>query len=138
MPEIIPGELILLAVDGDAAVLDAIGVTPDGCTEIGLVILGIVVFQVVETQHDITQFTVSVRHQQRNDAPTVVGDAHFHPGSVPDGVELRRLFAARSHHENHGSEKDFLHNYLTLNFLPIFNGVDALMPLSLHIAPTVV
>ena len=106
MPEVIAGELVLLAVDGEPAVLDAVGIAAYGCSEIGLVAARIVVLQVIETQDHVAQHAVPVRNHERDYASAIVGNADFHPGTISDGVEFRGLTIASHRGGQDGHEGD--------------------------------
>ena len=93
--EVVPGQLILLAVDGDEAILDTIRIAADGCSEVGLVPLGIIILEVVEAQHYVAENPVAVRHQQRDYASAVIGDADLHPGIVLQSVKFGAPGAAQ-------------------------------------------
>ena len=82
VPEIVLRQVIFHPVKGELALGDAVGIAADGGAEVGLVVLGIVVLDLVEAQHHVTLYPVLVRQDDGHDTGAEVGDGHFHPGFV--------------------------------------------------------
>ena len=91
--EIVGRQAVFHAVQGELALVDAVGIAADGGAVVGLIVLGIVVLDLVKSQDHVPLHAVLVRHDERRDAAAVVGDGHLHPGIVVKlvhTVSLRR------------------------------------------------
>ena len=85
--EIVDRQLDGVSVDGQTAMVDAVGITSDGCSEVGLVILGKISLYAVKTQHYIAHPAIASRHLKSHNASAIVGDGHFHAAAALDAVE---------------------------------------------------
>ena len=96
MAKIVGRQLDGVAVNHQDALVDAVGITADGCTKVaGLVD---VIRDAVESKYDIAQRVVFVRHHDGHDTTTEVGDADFHAIGIFDGKQTCR-FAVDFAHE---------------------------------------
>ena len=86
---IVGDELVLLAVERELAVADAVAIATDECTEVAAVgtILDIVGY-VVMTQAHVGHLAVLVGHHDADDASAEVGEAYFHACCVLQYVKL--------------------------------------------------
>ncbi len=80
-------QLVFHPVQGEAALVDAIGVAADGGAEVRLVVLREIIGHLVEAQHHVLQFSVFVRNHDGDDAAAEVGDAHLHALGVGEGIQ---------------------------------------------------
>ena len=94
--EVVLRELVLGTVDGDLALVDAVRIPADGGTEIGGVVLGEVVLDVVEAEDDVLHLAILVRNHDGDDAAAEVGDAHFHSLFIGQGVQGGGLAVVRA------------------------------------------
>ena len=85
--EVVLGELVLDAVEGDLSLVDTVRITADRSAEIRLVILREVVGNLVEAEDDILHLTLVVRDEDGNDAAAEVGDTYFHTITISKGVK---------------------------------------------------
>ena len=93
MSKVVAGQLVLLAVDAELAVLDAVGVASDTGSEVaGRVYRISVLADIVEAQNHVCQLCVPVGYHQRHHASAEIGDAHFHTIFVFQGEEADGLF----------------------------------------------
>ena len=87
--EVVLRQLDGLSVEGEAALVDAVGIPADAGAEVGLVVLREIIRHFVESQGHILQFPVFVVHHQRHDAAAEVGDADLGAVGVRQGVQRR-------------------------------------------------
>ncbi len=85
--EVIQRQLILLAVQREAAVSNAVSVATDRGTEVrGLIDI---VLNAVEAEHHILHSALLVGHEDRDDTSAEVSHADLHPIHVLQGKEIR-------------------------------------------------
>lgn len=89
MAEIVLRQLHRVAVDDEAAVVDAVGIAAYRCAEVGGHVL--VVGDVVKTQNHIAQLAVAVGYHERDDASAEIGDADLHADGIFQGIEGYRF-----------------------------------------------
>ena len=85
--EVVLRELVLLAVQGDLALVDAVRVAADGGAEVRLVVVREIVGDLVEAQDDVLHLALVVRDEDGDDAAAEIGDAHLHAIGVGQGVQ---------------------------------------------------
>ena len=85
--EVVLRELVLHAVQGDLALVDAVRIPADGGAEVRLVVLREVIGDLVEAQDDILHVSVLVRDHDGDDAAAEVGDAHLHAVCIGHRVQ---------------------------------------------------
>ena len=85
---VVLGKLVLYTVDSDLALVDTVGVTTDGCTEISLVVLREIILDSAESVDDIFEFAVTVRNHDCDQSAAVVCDAHFKAVLIYQGKEV--------------------------------------------------
>ena len=85
--EVVLRELVLLAVQGDLALVEAVRIPADGGAEVRLVVVREVVGDLVEAQDDVLHLALVVRDEDGDDAAAEVGDAHLHAVGIGQGVQ---------------------------------------------------
>ena len=86
MPIVVPGKLVLLAVNSDDAILDPVGITSDCCAEIGFVSFRVIILKVIEAQDYIPQFPFTIGDFHRDYAPAEISYRHFHSRIVAQDI----------------------------------------------------
>ena len=78
-------QLYFFAVDGDFALVDAVGISAYGGAEVAMYVL--IVLNAIESEHHVAHHTVSVGNQHRGYASAEIGDAHLHAVGIGEHVE---------------------------------------------------
>ena len=93
--EVVLRKIVLHAVNGEAALVDAVCVASDGCAEIALIVLRVIVLYIVEAQDHVAPYPVLVFKNYGCDASAEIGDSDFHSVTVSQGVDSVALFLGR-------------------------------------------
>src|SRR6478736_4136689 len=88
---VVLGELVLRAVEREPAFRDAIAITADEGAEVWSGWIPQIAVDRVESEHDVVQLAVAVRHAQRGDYPAVCHNRRFHALGIGQRVEFYRL-----------------------------------------------
>ena len=83
---VVDGQLVGLAVEGELAVLDAVGYAATDGVKIGL--LGSPLLRCAEAKDDILDFPFAVGNQQFGDLRAEIRDLRFETTAALDGIEL--------------------------------------------------
>jgi hypothetical protein len=84
-------ERVLLAVESELALGDAVGVPADDRAEVGVGLVVEVRLQRAVAQHDVGQLAVAVGHVEFGEVAAEVGDLRDESVAVGQGVQVRGL-----------------------------------------------
>ncbi len=85
--EVIDRQLDGVAVDGQTAVVDTVGITSDSRAKVCLVVFGQIGLDAVKAQHYVAHLAVASRHFESHDAAAIVGYGYLHACTALDAVE---------------------------------------------------
>lgn len=86
---VVCNELVLLSVEGEFGVSDAVAVTSDECSKVAALLAVLdVVSDAVVTQADVNQLAVLVGYHDADDASSEVGEANLHAVGIGQRVEV--------------------------------------------------
>jgi hypothetical protein len=83
---VVPGENIVLIIEGESTLGDAIPVSPDDGAEVGMPYQ--VTIEIVESENDVCKSAVSIGRRQRSDDTPEGRDRRPHPVVVGQYVQL--------------------------------------------------
>ena len=88
VPAVVGGELVLLAVEGEARLADAVGIAAHHLA--GEEVVLEIAVQIVEAEHHVAQLALGVEDLQRNHGGAPGHDPGFHPVAVGQREQLDR------------------------------------------------
>jgi hypothetical protein len=86
---VVDGQRVLMTVEGEAALCDAIPITADDRAEVRIAFQ--IRIEVIEAENNIVTLPFTVRHFERCDNAAVVGDLNFSSAAIRQSIEINVL-----------------------------------------------